>query len=207
MRIDMDVPGEAAVVANLDLIERLLRQTCLHRNRLADEYRSIAGWAMARAAPRVAGMQDPRPFLARCILRAFSKLRRDLSVPLRNWAPLGPALDAGFHPTSREVAPEVMASLREEYDLDALAASPPAWPSPTARRLSPGARAVLASLIRDNPSWNDKRVAREFAVRARESTSVPTVRRCRIALGIPNPYGPGNRPKRAYLHSRRDASS
>lgn len=179
--------ADAIAAEHFGLVEGLLRQTRLHRHHMADEFRSKAGEAFARAAlGPAAALADPRAYLARAVLNAFGQVRRRYRVRGRRWACLDAAVEAGFEPAGREPAPDFMAELRESLDVGA-AGSGRLRAVPQKTRLSPDHRALLASLIRANPGLNDTAVRREFVARARVEVALPTVRYYRAKTGVPNP--------------------
>jgi hypothetical protein len=170
------------------MIERLLRQTGLHRHRLADEFRSKAAerFAMAVTGRQKAIAVNPEAYLAVVILRAFSLAKRHYRVTGRHWESLDYQIECGFHPTSREPCPEFTASIREEIDL-AKAEAGELEASPSKKRLTPGQRTTLAGIITENPGFNNKQVAEMFLAKEWVSVSGPTIAIYRRRAGVKNP--------------------
>lgn len=176
------------ILDHLDLVECVLRQQRLHRHHEADEYRSAGFYTFARLAAtghadHIEDASRLRCYLIACIRNDFNNVHRKLAMPHRRFVQESPEVPLGFALASREIAPDRMAMLREEHDLDHLdlgPAEPPKQPR-TSRRLTPADRRTIARIVDDNPTWGLKKVTRHFRELTGLAVSMSTVRLVRIA--------------------------
>lgn len=190
---------EQHVAANADLIEGLLGKAGYRRHWLADEFRSAANLALFKSARRFAGVADEeecRKYAATSIFHSFANVRKHYSRKRRKWAPLGEALDAGYHPESREVSPVSMAAIREELERDG---PPKAGKYERKNRswLSNEHRATLQAILTGDPGKNNFAVASEFFAATRIKIFPSSVRHLRSKLGLPPSKARGGYPCRA----------
>ncbi len=167
-----------SVLDHLDLVERLIRFRGLHGHHQVDEYRSDGYFAIAKlaVAGRCVGMDDPRSYLCACILNAFRNTRRRLGAPHRRFVQCPDDRPAGSTLPSREILPDRMAELREDFDLDHIVLPPPG-PSPFHRRITPDENETIRRIVADNPTWGLIKIAREFQSRTGTPIAPSTVRR------------------------------
>lgn len=184
------------VAANLDLVERLIRQTRRHHHYLADEFRSRANWKLFVAARQIAPLGLPpereRRYVVRAILISFVQVGRDFSRCGRTLSPLAVGEEGWREPGSREVAPDVMAELRESLALGLIE------PPPERRRLTRDENSQLRAMIVADPARNNCAIARDFFAATRIRIHGSAVSYNRKRLGLPPTGVTGG----AHLHRR-----
>ena len=177
------------ILDHLDLVERVIRRMGLACHHQVDEYRSAGFFAFAHlAAPglrievsdvlarlvdlgRDDGNRELRSYLAACVRNEIRNVRRKLGMSHRRFVQEDPEIPLDLALASREIAPDRMAMLREEHDLDNLVLRPPVLPR-TGHRLTPTHKQTIRRVIDENPTWGLTKLTR----RARELTGVAIAR-------------------------------
>lgn len=168
------------ILDHLDLVEQVIRQRGWHRHRQADDFRSAGYYKLAilSTSGRCDDVDDLRRFLSVCIRNAISKERRALGAKRHRLVQCGDDSPAIAALTSREIAPDRMAMLREDHDLDHLDFAPGGQPR-KARRLTPADKEAIRRILDENPTWGVKKIARAFQAQTGSPVALNTIQKYR----------------------------